>query len=375
MLLASSLMLACSDNDNDNDNASAVDAGNGDVTGGNGDATNENGIELRRFTSADDFGHALRDALVNNGPQYGHDNAFPAVDAGEATGDVGSDSADSDSTGAAVASPSGSSPDGSASNVTATNVQEQGVDEADRVKVSADGSTLYVLHVDQQYLPIEIPVGTPVETTIVTDDGVFPGGGTLNATNTLRVMSLDPATPDAAEVGRTEIDVGGKVADGFYQYDADTLVLTASGGFNYYADWGNPFAFVQQNAEIVSIDVSSPSSPSLATRLSMEGQLVSSRRIGSQLVFATRYYPNIEGVDASSMSAEAWQQAVNEADLADIMPTWQRDGGEAQPLARPDDCFAAPSSTSESWYSPDIITMGVIDLDSMTLTDSVCYLG
>jgi hypothetical protein len=44
-------------------------------------------------------------------------------------------------------------------------------------------------------------------------------------------------------------------------------------------------------------------------------------------------------------------------------------------LINPSQCFVAGTQTSNSYYSPDIITLAVLDLDTMELSDSQCFLG
>jgi hypothetical protein len=77
------------------------------------------------------------------------------------------------------------------------------------------------------------------------------------------------------------------------------------------------------------------------------------------------------------MDPESYRAAIEAADLASLMPNYQsKTSLEEQPLVDPGNCFVARTAqTDNPYYSPDIVTLGVVDLTSMRLTSTQCFLG
>lgn len=271
--------------------------------------------------------------------------------------------------------------------VTGTNVQEVGVDEQDRVKTSSDGQHLYVLQSGYNGFggPVDTGVGAPeVDPVFPGEDDVisepadtsFPAPAS-NGTR-LRILELDIETPQANPVRDIDIDLGGRQADGMYLYETDNeqSLLLSSTGYGYWQNWSEPQAFSGADAILTRIDVTDANTASITGNFRIDGQIVSSRRIGKHLFFASRYYPTIPGVDPWSMTLEEWEDTVNRADLSTVLPQYTNNGSQTvTALVDPSECFVARKPENTTWYTPDIITLGVIDLDSMALTDSECYLG
>lgn len=341
-----------------------------------GPGTSDVSSRLKPFDNSDEFYGALRDALIAQSQNYYPGGLVPVLD-------VAVDAAAPPT--APEANDIASSPveESSASNeVTSTNVQELGVDEQDRVKLSGDGNRLYVLHsaypdiytwdgpvplvVD---LPIEEPVGDALSTSILAPQ---------NHTTTLRVMSLDSETPDASELSSVSVDLQGRYADGFYLYEtegATSALLTSSGG-GYWLNWDESTAFAGLDSLITRVDLTDPASASVDGTFRIDGQIISSRRIGKHLFFVSRYYPTIPGDQPWLQNPDQWRDAVNSTDIAALLPQYTNDeSATLTPLVDPAGCFVAAKAEGSSYYSPDIITLGVIDLDTMALTDSECYLG
>jgi uncharacterized secreted protein with C-terminal beta-propeller domain len=364
--VTAALLGACSNNDDEPISGSTV-------------AVDPVERRLKAFETSEAFYGALKDALLNQGGTQNFDEGGPIalpVTAPEA--DAATESADAD--GASQAT----------SDVTSTNVQEIGVDEQDRVKLSADGSRLYVLDNGYWYgggepLPVAEPDVVPEPGTDEVDpeiDQIEPAGTSLPAPEqsqpVLRIMSVDAETPDTQSLAEVSIDLEGGFADGFYLYEtgSETLAFVTSTGSGYWANWSEPTAFAGLRSDISKVNLTDPSTAAVEANFRIDGQIVSSRRIGKHLFFASRYYPAIPGDQPWEQTAEQWQQTVENADLTTLLPQYSNaDTGETMPLVDPAQCFVASKGADQPYYSPDIITLGVIDLDSMQLSNSQCFLG
>ena len=320
---------------------------------------------LRPLDSNDAFFEELRGALVARRGDYGYgvdesDGDFaegaPAPTDPAAAPDVADSAADSD--------------DGADPEVTETNVQERGVDEQDRVKVSSDGTRLYVL---QQGFGGDFE--EPAIDDVAADSS--PDGAPGSAT-VLRVLGLDAASADATPLADVELDLGGRHADGMYLYESDagSRVLLSSSGGGHWGYWDDGAAFGGLDSVLTRIDVDDPAAATITGSFRIDGQIVSSRRIGKYLFFASRYYPVVPGPQPWELSPEEWEAAVGAADDASLLPAWVDEAtGARTALVDPGGCFVADKPDDQSWYSPDIVTLAVVDLDTMTLSDSECYLG
>ncbi len=277
---------------------------------------------------------------------------------------------------------SGESTSDSGDEVTSTNVQEQGVDEKDWVKLSGDGSRLYVLNSAYPYyggptVGVPEPVG---DLDIGSDE--LPSGTSIPAPEaidtTLRIMQLDKDAPDASSLRDLAVPLDGRYAEGFYLYETagkSQAVLTSTGN-NFWAYWSESSVFGGLDSLITRVDVTDPSTASITGSLTVDGQIVSSRRIGKYLFFASRFYPTIPGEQPYDQSPEEWQQAVNNADVADLLPQYSVDGADNRTaLIDPAECFVSDAPSNNDYYSPDIITLAVVDLDTLQISDSECYLG
>lgn len=394
---------------------------------------------LTTFGNSEAFFSALKQALINENKSNSFDVDAPLVSS-EPVADFDGDGLGNlqNSAIAAPATESAASDAGgvAGNDVTSTNVQELGVDEQDRVKVNAAGTRLFVL--SEEYgdvFPVEpvfepefllesdpvfapdLAVGFPPDVDVI--DNTEPvseplemGSGELanssvpvepppldeeelilvdveadslsiapypeQITTMLTVYGLDSETPTTTDTIEFPVDLKGRTADGFYLYEKDgnsSAIVTASGG-GYWGYWGQSTAFSGRQSVVAKVDVTDSSNISLSETFTIDGQIVSSRRIGDKLFFASRYYPLIPGLQPWNQSSEQWREAVENADLAELMPVYTRNGSEeSTPLVEPSSCFVAGSEAESTNYSPDIITMGVIDLATMELQDSQCYLG
>jgi len=357
---------------------------------------------LKSLENSEAFYDALGQALVSQssgqsfteGPVDSVDAVFSPQEGVANAESAPTESDSGDTSGSSVAS---GSDDSSGNEVTSTNVQELGVDEQDWVKVSSDGTTLYVM--ESSYSDVFIPqpmanseelptegTGEMPEDMDTERPDVEPAGDELLSTSpapyaqktVLRIMALDAETPDSSALLELDIDLQGRTAEGAYLYESDSsksVFITASGN-NYWSYWGDSYAFGGVDSVIKEVDVTDPAAAAVKGSIRLDGQVVSSRRIGKHLFFASRYYPALPGEQPWNQTPQQVQEQVNNTDLSALLPQYRLgDTGEPVPMVDPGECFVAAQAGGNDYYSPDIITLGVIDLDTLQLTDSECYLG
>ncbi len=369
-----------------------------------------NDRRLKQIDNTEAFYAAIREGLIEQSALYRPSEFFvddvdfareeqaialPSVAAPTGEADVASDAAVSAASDGSVALEQSSG--GAGGDVTGTNVQEIGVDEQDRVKT--DGEYLYVLdNRNSGYFGIDFPViveplpvdfGAPLPidlaveepgfdvTDVALDSSLYiPPPNTVN----VRILSMQTDAPDATAINNVEVDLGGRSAQGMYLYqnnDDKNVILTSSGFDYYWSVWGDSQAFGGSQSQITKLDVTDPNNADVTDTFSLDGQIISSRRIGKHLFVATRFYPQIAGIDPYSMGEVEYRDAINNADLDAVMPTYKTSpAGEPQPFINTAGCFVAnrPDDVG-SYYTPDIVTLAVIDLDTMDLADSECFLG
>jgi len=339
----------------------------------------ENKNRLRTLGSADAFYEAVRAALIAQrayGGFYGEPDESSAADAPPTSDDATTDapqiapalpaSDDADSS-------TGSGGSAESLNVTSTNVQEVGVDESDIIKT--DGEQLFILGSAFVDAPFDVPTPTPAEPVEIQSRSSF---APERQSQTLRILSLQPEAPDAIEQSATEFELGGPIYTGMYLYpetDANALIMLGYPNFDYqYQNADSDFSY-DPTIDITRLDVSNPAAPEQSHHVSVDGQIVSSRRIGNQLFFASRHYLTIPDVYPYDISAAEWEEVVNNTDIATLMPQVVAAGStEASALLDPASCFVAQQSEN-GYPSTEIISMVTLNLDTMVVSDSECYLG
>ncbi len=391
---------------------------------------------LQQLENSDAFFTALREGLSRENPAMngvGNEefevNVTLNVDDGAA--DVGATDAGASDGAGDVASPavaeniagSDSAADQATSSVdsadvTGTNVQEVGVDEQDRMK--SDGEFLYII--DNQFsdfIPIAEPTPDVVNVDITTpnpdtpdavSDGdvtsdeddvdfaiellpvtpvvdigtVEPGATTVpwpgpQNTTTIRILALKNDIPDAEPVIDLQLDLGGGSADGMYLFKDNgqrNLIVTSTSFNDYLYNWDYPYAFNNARSLISNLDVTTPAQANVAQSVQIDGQIISSRRIDDKLFVASRYYPALPDIDPYSLSPEEYQDAIETVDLTQVLPKITNSNGTTTDLINPGECFvAAGGQSSNYYYSPDIVSLAVFDLNTLQLQDSECFLG
>ncbi len=337
--------------------ACGSDSGTGSGSGGN-PTIDPTSRALKPVGSDSEFYTALSQALKS---QSSGDGAIAFV------------TAESDSASASDNSSSTSGGGSSGNETTSTNVQEQGVDEQDWVKQNAAGDELFVLksEYNSNYIPepLDDALALSARSSIAIPQSY---------TSQLRILSLDDETPDSTSVIDFDLNLEGRYAQGFYLYEnaGNASVYVTASGTNYWSFWNDSAAFTGVDSLITRVNVANSAAPAIDASFAFDGQMVSSRRIGKHLFFVSRYYPALPGIQPWTQSAEDWAAQVDSADLSTVLPKYYVNGSDTgTQLINPSQCFVADNNSTDSYYSPDIITLGVIDLETMQLNDSECFLG
>jgi len=266
-----------------------------------------------------------------------------------------------------------------------TNLQEAGVDEMDRIKF--DGEHLFVAdaHISPGWIgggpglvflrPIRVTQGGAVISMSVLapiDPIVSPPPDLAE----IRVLALDPESPEAQEVGVIASTVAEGGIEGMYLLPGDDgdphSLLAVLGqtqvGFDSSV-WTSPL-----HTTLEIIDVTDPSQPAHESVLEIDGSLVASRRLGDRVFLVTRYQPDsVSSAGCTSLIAPDEEPDPSQ-ETPQMLPMLRVDGGEPVPLLDVDDCFV-PESLLSGGGSPVITTISSIDLRSPADRVSVCVAG
>lgn len=374
---------ACSDSGSGNG-----PQGNGG-TDGSGAAGENRTRALQTIGNQEEFENSVRDALAayyqdrSFGTNQGSSNE-DSLDAGapapvaspESAGDTGGTTGGGDTGGTGSTADLSVATDGG-TDFTGTNVQEVGVDEADRVK--SDGSFLYVLNTNNGS-DVGITDGLPVpETDDIASTSVpyYPPTAA-----SIKILELDASNADAIVQSELSIELGTETAGGLYLFggsgtngdDAQLVMTSTSFGYSYWGSWNEPVQWQGASSSIRKISINDRQNPSPGDSLTLRGTIVSSRVVGDYLYLASRFFPMPVYVDPYAQDLPL-RDALENAEFSDLMPQITRaSDGLTVPLANADNCFVA-ASPDNGYYSPDIVTLAVINLSDLSLSDSVCYLG
>ena len=157
------------------------------------------------------------------------------------------------------------------------------------------------------------------------------------------------------------------------------LAIASEGGLNSQARsaWFTKDYWSNRKTEVFNLDISNPTSPNQLSKLSLDGQLISSRRIGTTLYLVTRHTASIPGLILQPLSqsdALHNQQVIAAASMEDMLPKQEINGDRAE-LFDLDDCFYSANPASiHSQLS--IISLLAVDLDSPNLPPAgQCFIG
>jgi hypothetical protein len=233
-----------------------------------------------------------------------------------------------------------------------TNLQEDGVDEADVVK--SDGRFVYTFRHDSmgQRLPA---------LRVIQVDG---GGSSIRSWGDVPLAG--PSTTQ-----------GSLQSAGLYVTQSRLASVSSTWPVNYLqAMWSNPASWRSGRTHIQIFDSTNPAAPNSMWRVELDGHLLSSRRIGNQLVLVTRHAPALNGFNygASTDSGRtANANLLNQASLTDLLPRARINGAEPTALLRAEDVHAPPQGARK--VMADLVTVTLIDLTQPRIKHSLGVLG
>lgn len=269
-----------------------------------------------------------------------------------------------------------------------TNVQEAGVDESDRVKI--DGNVLFALErPSSQHYGI-----FPVALELAASDSL-PFGPVTQPTDTISAYRLDKE--NSSTLSRLKLELGNQTPEGMYLHKNGAnrdLVLLSRRSFDYWGLWNDAPAFSGLQTRVTWIDASDENNLSVGRTLDIDGQLISSRKIGNRLIMVTRFHPQIDGivVPYTAEDAEANRTIIETADIATLLPNYTLANGETTttgPVVGNNQCYrsdrvvsdtdndnSSADRTSLPYYNPSVISIISINLDDQsTSINNTCFVG
>jgi hypothetical protein len=268
-----------------------------------------------------------------------------------------------------------------------TLVQEAGVDEPDLLQ--SDGQFIYTLKTQTAASGASVP-GSPVLRLQVHGRHA---DGSLTALKTLD-LPVDTNTPAGG--------FSGGVAEGMVLSDDHKTLAVLSQRWQSLISplpvcsvaecspaIGLPFfapPWLRNTVDVQRVDVGQPANASAGERISIDGRLVNSRRIGDLLYVVTSHVPRLP-VDLLPFNASAADREATIAKLgaSDVLPSMRRvsggssssnssgSGSSTTPLLADTDCWLQPTNGS---LAVEITTITVFDLRSTNLANtSRCFVG
>ena len=235
------------------------------------------------------------------------------------------------------------------SRVSSTNIQVAGVDEADTIKT--DGEFLYALR-------------------------------TCGSDTCVATFQLDTVAPAATEIGlyQPENDENFTNASSLYLIEdsptGSDMLVTLSGQ-NRSIAWLDYWGWQDNALEIEFLDAANPASLNSTHKLTLDGSLIASRRIGDTLYVVSRFTPGLPGfvpyaLDEATRLANA--EVLDAANLTTLVPRVQGPGLDPRELIESQNCYIATNAVDEN-RNPGIITVTTIPLADPTSFESTCFLG
>ncbi len=246
---------------------------------------------------------------------------------------------------------------------------EASVDESDTVKYNGD--YLFIAEQNSQICC------TLFEDTFTDEDGDEGLESFAPVTPSIRVLATEPNEPSATEVTsiKPSFPTGARIS-GLYQHDDLLVSLATSFSHGDYGDrWILPRYWQQGTTNVSLFDISDIENAAESWNASIEGNLVSSRRIGNTLYLITRFSPDLHleysGKEGDQVEQEN-EDLVNAAELTDLLPQITRNNITSE-LFSPTDCYVNTSS-GVTGYSI-ITTITAIPLNNPDQFESRCYNG
>lgn len=234
--------------------------------------------------------------------------------------------------------------------VSTTNIQENGVDEADLIKTSADGR--YIYSVDKNESAISLPpILNSTSNKVSNSDSIrIMGAENTQLTEVKKLLSNDK-----------QWHITGLYLD----ESKDNLVALSSNNTNYWGNWFRSGYFSQQTTDLFFFDINDPSIAALSHTLSFDGTVVDSRRNGDVLYMVLRHFPDY---------VYNKEDTQNSTTARDLLPHYRLNNATKQPVVLAENCYQEDNGGKTK--PSDIITLVAVNLASDTPEiASQCYVG
>lgn len=243
-----------------------------------------------------------------------------------------------------------------------TTTQEQGVDESDRVKY--DGNIMY--------LASNNDTGVGVFNDDNESKAPYVRVLARESDDSLTELSTIVADKSAGYLSELYLhqNVLAMIYDS-YQGDgqgSEGIARTDIGFFPYLNKLGINFQNVEQ-----------AQSPALLSKLTMDGQLLSSRRIDNKIYLVSRYTPQLPEQfrvpeQATDSQLQAFYQQLVDTNVEQFLPKVYYSNGTSAPLVSADNCYLPQQHSPYHGYT-SITTVTAFDLSAPEKFSSTCVLA
>lgn len=238
---------------------------------------------------------------------------------------------------------------GESAPVSETNTIEQGVDEADRVKYL--NNHLYMLNEPEVFYPWRM-----------TEED-WRGAREIKPASIQTFTVRPDATHEAR--GNHELHQDLVWVNGFYAYE-DSL-LAVGGRRMPYHGWNDPLYWQNGKVAVEALNVAQPERIQEDWTLTIDGDLVDSRRVDNYMVLVSRFSPALKGLTQAWNDDEAKArntQILAQASLDDLLPSMTFNGQAIAPAAIAQGCYLPlDGEWAEAGYHT-LTQVTVIDLNN-----------
>ncbi len=277
----------------------------------------------------------------------------------------------------------------SSSNFSSTNLIEEGVDEADVVKF--DGDYIYVAEQPTVYygwaepLPLFLEDTDTVESGLLAEaddgasDSTFAPVPQTRTNASIKIFASDENGHTSSATTRITLSEPGLSVEGLYLYgsreNANASLINVSSSYQYsWEYWDYEPAWQGGKTSVQIYDINDINQINPGVKLEWQGYYITSRRVDDVVYVISRHMPIIEDVvfwPTDKATEEANRQAIENADINDLIPTLVVNDGEEQPLFSSSNCFVSSEAPAQ-YNRPSLLSITAIDLNNPTAPKTLC---
>ncbi|MCU7835502.1 MAG: beta-propeller domain-containing protein [gamma proteobacterium symbiont of Taylorina sp.] len=241
-----------------------------------------------------------------------------------------------------------------------TNLQETGVDESDTIKTS--DNILFAL--EQCSTGIEKTITDEAAKNDSNSGETFLVDYPQQNKTCLSSYQLQESPASAIRLAQTELDTNSYSPGSLFlnegkasKSSSQLIWISDTMQQNIWSFWGSPGYWTDNQVTLQFFDISNREKLTPETKVSLDGALIASRRIGDQLYLVTR------------KNHYSIMPLINSA-----LPEISFNDGIKRSLVKPTDCYV-PASTSNQTYDGTIITITTLSISDPTSYQSTCVTG